>query len=135
MQKLSGPQLLGDAGIWLIILVFACMIIIYFGFLSYSFGHWILSIFRWFHARHVVRFGQPGSATLIAKRSSAMSPRGGPLRLIVTLEFTSPGGIVHRREFTKDADVANLPVIGSHYAIFYDPAHPDDFVMKDSWIR
>ena len=118
----------------LVMLLFGLMFLTLFGFISYSFGHWILSIFRWFHTRHVARFGQAGMATLVAKRSSLMTTRGDPLTLVVTLEFRSPDGIMHRRELLKSADVADLPEVGSHYKIFYDPAHPDDFVMKDAWI-
>ena len=85
----------------IIIFLFACMFLTLFGFVSYSFGHWILSIFRWFHARHVARFGQEGLATLVAKRSSLMTSRGGPLTLVVTLEYRSADNVLHRREFQK----------------------------------
>ena len=95
----SGDPLWGKVFGGAIIFLFACMLLILFGFISYSFGHWILSIFRWFHARHVVRFGKEGLATLVARRSSLMTTRGGPLTLVVTLEFSSSDGIVHRREF------------------------------------
>ena len=124
-----------NVGIGLVMAFFALAGLLMIGFMSYSFGHWMHQIYMWFHGRRLARVGQAGMATLVAKRSAVLTPRGGPLMLVVTLEMKSPDGIVHRRELTKNADVANMPEVGSRFPVYYDPAHPDDFTMPGTWIR
>ncbi len=131
---MSGQPLWGDVVAGLLMLVFGLMFLTLFGFMSYSFLQWIRSIITWFHTRHMVRSGQQGVATLVDRRSAIVSRRGGPFTLVVTMEFHSADGILHRREFRKYADIARMPDIGSRYPVFYDPAHPDDFAMQGSWI-
>ena len=115
----------------IVIFVFPLVLL---SFMSYSFGHWMHQVYLWFHSRRLVHVGQKGSATLVDMRTPAvLGGRANPL-LICTLEFTSPDGIVHRRELFKNVDIANMPVVGDHFDIWYDLRRPDDFVMRGTWI-